>query len=217
MDVSALMEMFVSYGFESDDEMTDEQKLLALNETYWDVCSREPWPWLETAYSFSFDGGDPSPNNPMTDLGAITKVWRSADGAVLSPVRFDDFIEAYGSNLVVDDAPSYYYIQSSNTVQFYPRPRSSDLVNCQYLRVPAELTELSVEADIVLPKRWHRGVLGIGTLARLALMQDDVDMSNAYERLYEKSMAMMVGVEFKKQYDRPEYIHAYDADNWDYS
>ena len=67
MDVATMFNVFESYGFETDDEMTDDRKMEALNETYWDAASRNEWPFLMKSATLSFAGGqEPPPMTPAT-------------------------------------------------------------------------------------------------------------------------------------------------------
>lgn len=215
-----MMEIFVSYGFETDDEMTDERKLEALNETYWDACSREAWPFLEVQDTLVIDpsSGLMTPTGGKA-VGSVQAIWFSTNPRTLAPIRLDDLNQQFPNWRTANagDNPFYYYFVSD---QLYVAPIPSSAPtdgNIAFLQTPAELTAVSAESDIIIPKRFHRSVLAVGTLSRLALMQDDVDMSNAYERLYEKALALMVGEVFNRQSDRPDYIHVHDQDNWDYS
>jgi hypothetical protein len=218
MDVTTMMDVFVSYGFETDDEMTDDRKIEALNETYWDVCGREDWPFLEAYENFTIDPTTGAITLPSgNDLGAVQAIWFSTSGRVLSPKRFDDLNQDSPQWRATPGTPVFYYFLADDLfVAPIPTADPGDGY-ITYLRVPAELTSTSVTANILLPKRYHRSVLVVGTLAKLAVMQDDVDMGNAYERLYEKAIALMQDDLFKQQTDRPDYIHVNDPDNWDYS
>jgi hypothetical protein len=216
MDVATMMDIFVSYGFESDDEMTDDRKLEALNETYWDACGRETWPFLVKTMALTFGGSSGVPTNDPADINQVMQVYRTADGVKLEPWRADDFYDEFASQLTRQQSPLLYFFEGDQ-LTVYPRPSASETVTVKYLQTPAELTELSVEADIAVPKRFHRSVLVVGTLSKLAVMQDDVDMGNAYERLYEKALAFMIGDVMQQQSDRTDFIHVNDPDNWDYS
>lgn len=220
MDVATMLSIFVSYGFESDDEMTDARKVEALNETYWDACSRESWPFLEVqdTLTISATTGLMTPTNGKS-IGTVQAIWFSTNPRVLAPIRLDDLNQQFPNWRTANagGTPFYYYFLADQ-LYLAPIPATAPTDgNIAFLQTPAELTALSVEADILIPKRFHRSVLAVGTLSRLALMQDDVDMSNAYERLYEKALALMVDDVFNRQSDRPDYIHVNDQDNWDYS
>ncbi len=216
MDVQTMFDIFTAYGFESDDVLTDTRKLEALNETYWDASGREMWPFLEATASYTFAGGSATPVTPVTDISTVEAIYRTTDGKRLEPWRRDDFFQTYAANLTQAGSPSLYYFEAA-ALKFYPVPNASDAVVVKYTRVPPALQQTTLEAAVVFPPKFHRSVLVMGTLSRLALAQDDVDMSNAYERLYEKALAFMVADQLDQQSDRTDFIHVNDPDNWDYS
>lgn len=217
MDVPTLLDLFVSYGFETDDEMTDARKLEALNETYWDACSREGWPFLEMKEGFAVDGAGLITPASGTEVASVQAVWFSTSGRVLRPIRLDDLNQSNPTWASLSDNPVYYYfIRDHIYVAPIPAADPGD-GQITYLQKPAELAALGTEADIIIPKQYHRSVLAMGTLSRLAMMQDDPDMAAAYERLYEKALVQMASDLLVRQTDQPDYIHVNDPDNWDYS
>jgi hypothetical protein len=216
MDVQKMFDIFTAYGFESDDVLTDERKLEALNETYWDASGREDWPFLEATATYTFAGGSATPITPATDIDIVEAIYRTSDGKRIEPWRRDDFFQTYASNLTQNGSPSLYYFEGG-ALNFYPLPTSSDVVVVKYHKIPPALLQTTLEASVLFPPKFHRSVLVMGALSRLALAQDDVDMSNAYERLYEKALAFMVADQLDQQSDRPDFIHVNDPDNWDYS
>jgi hypothetical protein len=215
MDVATMFDIFVSYGFETDDELTEDRKLEALNETYWDACERNDWTFLESSVTLTFAGGSATPSNDPGDIAQVITASRTTGGA-LEPWRADDFYEYYGSQLTQAGSPLIYYFEA-NQLKCYPVPGASDAVLLKYISVADELTLTSSEADIRFPKRYHRSVLVMGTLSKLAVMQDDTDLGASYERLYEKALSLMTTANMKNQSQRTEFIHINDPDNWDYS
>lgn len=216
MDVPTIMSIFVGYGFETDDELTDDRKLEALNETYWDACGREAWPFLEKSFDLTYDGTSFLATNNPGDINSVTAVFRVSDGWVLQPWRTDDFYQNYGDSLTQSGSPMLYFFEGG-VLNVYPIPAATDTVRVKYVKVPAELTATSAETDIVLPKRYHRSVLVMGTLAKLAMFQDDPDMAQQYDVLYERALAQMIEDQLQQQTDRPDFIHVSDWDNYDYS
>jgi hypothetical protein len=218
MDVPTMLDIFESYGFETDDEMTEDRKMEALNETYWDACDRNGWTFLEASVTLTFSGGSGIPNNDPGDIGQVITANRVVDGATLDPWRLDDFYESYGgtASLAIPGSPMLYFFENGQ-INFYPVPQTSDSVLVKYIRLADELTATSVETDIRFPKRYHRSVLVMGTLSKLAVMQDDPDLGAIYERLYEKALNGMVDAVLKQQSQRSDFIHVNDQDNWDYS
>lgn len=216
MDVPTMYTTFVAFGFETDDTMTAAVQLDALNETYWDICSREPWPFLEKSATLTYSGSSGIATNNPTDLNQALLAVRTADGQRLEPWRLDDFYQTYGSALTTVGSPMLYFFEAG-VLNVYPVPNTTDTVLIKYLKTPAALTQTSVETDIIIPPKWHRQALVLGTLSRLAMIQDDTDMAAAYGNLYEKALANMVADLFDQQSDRPDFIHVNDPDNWDYS
>jgi hypothetical protein len=218
MDVPTILDVFVSYGFETDDEMTDDRKLEALNETYHEVCGRDQWPFLEQRQAVSID--------PVTGLvtAANSKIVRTVqsftrtdNGSRLEPYRLDDLLQQMQplSNQAGD--PVYYYFLGDD-LYVAPIPATDPGTwLLQFTERPRDLLATSLETDIAIPSRYHRSTLVLGTLSKLALMQDDPEMGQAYERLFEKALSLMVDDLFRRQTDRPEFIHVNDPDNWDYS
>jgi len=217
MDVPTIFDNFVSYGFETDDELTDARKLEALNEAYWSTCDREKWPFLEASATITYagDGVDVSGLTPPSDIGVVTTVVRS-DGWVLEPWRRDDFLENFGSALTQQGSPTLYYLEA-NVLKVYPVPSASDSITVQYQKVPPALTDVSLEVDILIPARWHRGVLVKGALVELALLQDDPDNAQVYKAEYDEAVARMTAALIPQQTQRPDFIHVNDYDNYDYS
>jgi hypothetical protein len=216
MDVPTMFNIFTAYGFETDDVLTDDRKLEALNEIYWDANSREAWPFLEASATYTFAGGSATPVTPATDINSVEAIYRTSDGQRLEPWRRDDFFNNYASALTRAGSPSIYYFEAG-ALNFYPLPASTDSVVVKYSKVPPALTLTTLEASIVFPPKFHRSVLVMGALSKLALAQDDVDMAQAYERLYEKALSLMVEDQLSQQTDRTDFIHVNDPDNWDYS
>lgn len=215
MDVPTILDNFVSYGFETDDELTDDRKLEAINEAYWDACSREAWPFLETTVSVTYagDGVDVSGNAP-DDIGSVTTVVRN-DGAIMTPWRREDFLENFGNVLTQSGSPGLFYIEAG-IIKVWPIPTSADSITVQYQRVPPALTLVSPEADIVIPARWHRKVILMGALVELALLQDDPDTAQVYKSQYEEGIERMAADLFPQQTMRPDFIHVNDPDNYNY-
>lgn len=218
MDVPTMMDIFVSYGYETDDEMTDQRKLEALNETYWEICSREDWPFLEVKDTLTVGTDGLLTATGGAEIGSVSAIWDNVSTRVLQPIRLDDLFQRQPDWASTPGDPLFYYfVGDSLYLAPVPSNTSSLSMNIQFQRIPAELTALSTEGDILIPKRYHRNVLVIGTLSKLAIMQDDPDTASNFERLFEKALQLMVGDIFNRQTDRPDFIHVYDVDNYDYS
>lgn len=215
MDVTTMFDIFTAFGFESDDEMTDTQKLEALNSVYHDVLARENWPFLQASVSLTFDGTGMTPTNDPGDINAVLLAVRN-DGWQLDPWRLDDFYQTYASQLTTVNQPFIYFFEAGQ-IKCFPVPNSTDTVLVKYQRVAPDLDLTTASGQILLPSRYHRSVLVMGTLAQLALMQDDTEMMAAYQGAAERAILNMTDDLLREQFDRTDFIHVNDPDNWDYS
>ena len=208
MDVATAISILDDHGFA---DTSTVRKLEVLNGAMWDICSRNPWPFLEANINLNFAGGVNVASNFPADFRAVSKLWRPADGFVLSKMRYDDVVESFGDNLNLVGLPQVFY-PAAYTVNFYPQPAAgSGTVSMQYLKRHVELQSSDVEATILLPKQFHRRVWLNGALYQLYLMEDDVDLSSSFERLFEKGLAIMVDELMTLDYE-PDYIHITDPD-----
>ena len=215
MDVPTLLDNFVSYGYETDDELTDARKLEAINEAYWDICSREAWPFLESSVTLTFDGTVNTPTNDPGDIGVVTSAV-GANGRILEPWRRDDFLENFGGVLAQTGAPGLFYFEAG-LIKVWPVPSSGNTATIQYIKVPKALLANDAEVSILIPPRWHRAVLLKGALIELAILQDDPDTAAIYKAEFEEGIARMTDDLFPQQSMRPDFIHVSDPDNYDYS
>lgn len=210
IDVQAIFSDLDDHGF---DDTSPERKLAVVNDTYYDVCDREAWRFLEASVDLEFDGTTGVPTNWPLDFRTLLAIFRTADGTKLQHIRQDDFIAGYASNLTFQGSPLLYYFEGEQ-LNAYPIPAATDVVRMKYVKQPDELTETTVEADILLPKRYHRGVLVNGALYKLYLMEDDAELATSFKGLYDEAVAKLV-TSWRIQLDRSDYIHHVDPDDVD--
>lgn len=213
MTVEEIIEDLDDHGFE---DTPVERKLAVINETVWDVGSREPWPQLVTATTLNFDGTSGTPTNMPTDMRAVISLGYADRRKTLRPVRLDDFEEQHGYDEATGSGdPQMYYFEGS-TLRIWPRPASgSGTMRLKYLKTTAALTEISTANDIWIPVRFHRGLIVNGSVYKLYIMEDDPELAREFERLYEKAYSNMRADLFMQQYDENEMIEWY-LDDIDY-
>src|SRR5688572_31941548 len=102
------------HGF---DDLTDSRILSFLNDTYYDICTREPWPFLEAtaAVTVNSDGKVTSP----TSIDKVLSFHDTGIGRSLTPMRLDDFSTTYSSNLTQTGDP-YAYFFIGDELYVYP-------------------------------------------------------------------------------------------------
>lgn len=209
MDVADMLEELDDYGFE-DTETT--RKVSILNKSIFDICSREPWPFLErvdTSPTVDAATGEVT----ISELAAVLSVVDTGTGQVLKPVRLDEFVQGRPLALAESGNPYLYYFVGE-TMYIWPIPSSANL-QVNYVKTPTTVDDTTVEADIDIPARYHELIV-VGALFRLYLMEDDAELAAGFKAQFDEKLLLMRQDAFKKQYDRPDRIFVmedeYDED-----
>lgn len=204
--VQDLINEFNDHGF-TDTSVT--RKVALINDTLWDICSREPWPFLEDNTLLEFDGSSPFPTNQPGDFRAVLDLVRSDNGVPLDPMRRDVLRRRFGPTIMAQNGdPVAYYFLGGKLGVFYV-PGASATLDLDYLRKHPVLTESSVETDILLPREHHRAI-SLGTLYKLYDMDDDYDIGQSYQQQYEGRILTMRNELWTPQFDRPDRIYGID-------
>lgn len=191
------------HGF---DDLTDTRILSFLNDTYFDVCAREPWPFLEkqSALTVNASGVVTSP----TDISKIISIVNTTENMPkLLPWRLDTFTKAYGARLTEAGDPYIYYFLGE-TLNVWPIPSSATLT-ARYIRVPAALT-VTPDSSPILPARHHR-VIVLGSLVKCMNMEDDAENAAVFTNLFEQRLMQMRNDLWMQQYDRTDTIQDLDG------
>lgn len=211
MLTSEMISLIREHGF---DDLSDFRILGFINTAYHDVCTREPWPFLEQTASPTIDATTGRVTSP-TDIGKVLGFEDTAHGRGLEPVRLDEFTRAYGSKLTLAGDPHSYFFVGAN-VYVYPIPASGSFV-LQYLRVPPDLT-FSPDTTPILPSQHHE-VLVYGALARAYFMEDDPENKLGAIQDFEDAISKMRNDLWTRQFDRTDTIQdldGMDAVDWLY-
>lgn len=198
-----------SYGFS---DTSEADKLGALNDTYYDLLSREPWPFLEKTITLTFSGSSAIATNFPTDFRAALSAVDSETGLRLLPYRLDEFRTKYQTHSDETGNPVLYYFVA-DSLRVWPIPDSDVTVVLDYLHSPVEIDASTEEADIIVPKRFHR-VLLFGAVAQLYDMEDDPELAAKAEQRYENRILEMRSELWARQYDRPDTIEVVEPDDY---
>lgn len=196
---------FNDHGF-TDTSIT--RKVALINDTIWDICSREPWPFLEKSAQLSFDGTSSSPTNMPSDFKAVLNLKRNDNGDPLDPERYDVMQRKWGNVLNEPGQPVIYYFLNRTLNVFYV-PTGTNVLTLEYLAQHPALVQASVETDILIPPQHHR-VVALGALYKLYDMDDDFDIGASFQEQYEDRILKMRNDIWERQYDRPERIYGID-------
>jgi hypothetical protein len=174
-----------------------------------DICSREPWPFLEKEAQLNFDGTSPAPTNQPTDFKALLTLKRNDNGNPLDPERYDVMQRKYGNVITQSGQPVIYYFLGNSLRVWQVPSAGTGVLTLDYLATHATLTQTSVETDFLIPPAHHRAVV-LGALYKLYDMDDDYDIGASFQAQYEDRILKMRTDVWMRQYDRPARMYGID-------
>lgn len=213
MDVPALLTVLTDYGFA---DTSTQRKVDILNDVMWDICAREPWPFLEKSLNLTFNGAVSAPLNWTSviqpEVVSVLSIVDTQYPLRLYPIRIEEFQNSLGARATLVDDPQYYYFLGP-VLNVWPIPRASNVTtNCTYTYWPAALTSSSAEVAIPLPKRFH-SALYFGALAQLYEMEDDAENGTRFDTRFENKLQQMRNDLWLRQRDRADTIEITDSDD----
>lgn len=206
MTVQDMIDEFNDHGFTDTGVV---RKVALINDTIWDICSREPWPFLEKSAQLDFDGTSASPTNMPADFRAVLSLRRNDNGDPLDPERYDVMARKWGNVLTQTGQPVIYYFLGSALNIWYVPSVGSNVLTLEYLCHQPALNQASVETDFLIPPQYHRAVV-LGALYKLYDMDDDFDIGASFQQQYEDRILKMRNELWMRQFDRPDRIYGID-------
>ena len=172
------------YGF---DDFEDSQKLTLLNEAYFDIVTREPWPFLEmivpdiTAPS----GVEQITNNALvtnspSDVNAVLSMVDTTNAITMVPERGDVIEKNYKPLSDFGTARAYYFV--GDELYVYPPTLGSVTYRLYYTRVPQRATTTS--DTFLIPAR-HHSIIVYGALVKAFLVNDDPQAA-VFQNMFEQ-------------------------------
>lgn len=217
MDVADLLTIIDLHGFEDSEE---DDKVSVLNDVLQEVCTREPWPFLETFVDF--DEGDVDTAGKVTlpgtppELASVLDIIATDSNSASGKIRWirrDEHYSRNPANLTQSGAP-YKYFFIGNDLYLWPIPDSGNF-RCTYLQVQEAIDADSLEADILLPARHHR-LLAVGAIAKLHAQEDDPENAGLFQGQFDSKLMLMRQDVYKKQWDSPDSILVVDDEDYGY-
>jgi hypothetical protein len=208
--VQDIMDAMTDHGFS---DTTNARKIEVINDAYQDICSREPWPFLEKQANCNTVAGTAALASQPADFSDALSLVINASSIALVPIRLDDLTKRFAGNLSQTGIPSYYYF-IGNQINLYPVPDSIYAITLSYISSP---TKLLLVTDVpALPDRHARAIL-LGAVASAYDMEDDTDLAMKFDAKFEKRIATMKYDLMTQQFDRTDTVynlHQFD-DVWD--
>ena len=197
------------YGFEDFD---DDAKLILINEAYFDVVTREAWPFMEGLATIAQPSSDDTLNVP-TNFQAVLSLVDTDNNIVLEPERNDVVEKNVRLNADSGSPNKYYFV--GETLYLYPSDNTGTTYRLYYIKSPSVLTASSAVADILIPVR-HHSIIVYGALVKAFLVNDDPQAA-VFQNMFESRYMQMRNDVWMRQYDRPERVHVItDSHDWAY-
>lgn len=214
-----LTDMYAELDLFGFDDFETTQKLMLLNEAYFDIVTREPWPFLESVITVTVPSGESKITNnanvtvsasQITDLNSVLSLIDISQDIVISPERADVIEKNYRLGDFSGD-PQYYYFVGED-LYLYPASTGSTY-RLYYTRTPVAAT--STSDTFLIPSR-HHSIIVYGALVKAFLVNDDPQAAT-YQNLFESRYQQMRNDLWMNQYDRPERVHVLtDSYDWSY-
>lgn len=194
------------------------RKLAVLQDTIYDIESREPWAFLEQSIDLAFSGSSGVATNVPSDFRSALSAKDLVTGYRIQWIPLTRFSNLMGpaGDYNLSGGPQYYYVEAG-VPKFWPIPPATTTVRLKYHRLSPPISDTgsaSLESYILLPPRHHRLIV-LGALQRLYDMEDDTELAARFEGQYEARMQRMKADLQKQQYDRPDTIEVVNDDDWD--
>ena len=196
-------------GFEDFD---DDAKLILINEAYFDIVTREAWPFMEGLATITQPSNDDTLNVP-SNFQTVLSLVDTDNNIVLEPERNDVVEKNIRLNADSGSPTKYYFV--GETLYLYPSDNTGTTYRLYYIKSPSTLTVNSVVADILIPAR-HHSIIVYGALVKAFLVNDDPQAA-VFQNMFESRYMQMRNDVWMRQYDRPERVHVItDSHDWAY-
>jgi len=204
MTLDEMFDQMDLYGF---DDFEDAQKLTLLNEAYFDIVTREPWPFLEKVVTITVPNGvtqitnNANVSSEVTDLNSVLSFIDTANETVMMPERGDVVEKNYRVNNDTSTPSVYYFV--GEDLFIYPGAAGSTTYRLFYTRVPSAATTTS--DTFLIPSR-HHSIIVYGALVKAFLVNDDPQAA-AFQNMFEQRYQQMRNDLWLQQYDRTERVY----------
>lgn len=215
MTLDELYDEMSLYGF---DDFEDSQKLTLLNEAYFDIVTREPWPFLEALTTFTAPSGTTQITNNSfsgspSDVNAVLSFTDVTHNVIMVPQRTDVIEKNYKINNLTTYPEFYYFINED--LFLFPAASGDTNYRLFYTKKPVAATDATDTGAWFIPERHHSVVL-YGALVKAFLVNDDPQAA-AFQNMFEQRYQQMRNDAWMNQYDRTDRIHVLtDSYDWNY-
>lgn len=199
MLVSEIISEIRDHGF---DDLTEARVLGFINDAYYEMATREPWPFLETIADINTVAG----SNALTMPGDFNKALSLTNlttGRAIRHERRENIWLAGDNPLAASGEPHTFWFRGNSIFMQDVPDRVYSLRLC-YIRVPAALTA-TPDSTPDIPAQHHR-ILVLGALVKAYMLEDDPELAAQFQNAFDRKLAAMQRDLWERQYDRPDRI-----------
>lgn len=208
MNVADGITIMNKHGFEDTD---DTQKMWAINDAIWEIDGMEPWPYLLKSVNLNFDGTNPYPSNVPSDFAKVKWITDLSSGDAIWPERIETIRLRIGKDITRTGSPGVFYFMGQQ-LRFWPIPPvGTGTILLDYRAWQPALTTASVEADILMPARYHTAWV-YGALVKLYGADDDPELASVKKAERDEKVAHMRMDLFVQQEMRADKVYTLDPD-----
>ena len=211
-----LTDMYAELDLFGFDDFETTQKLMLLNEAYFDIVTREPWPFLEALVEFTVPSGTTKITNNTftgspTNVNSVLSFTDITHNVIMVPQRTDTIEKNYKINNLTTYPELYYFVDED--IYVYPAVSGTTTYRLFYTKTPVAATTTS--DTFYIPAR-HHSIIVYGALTKAFLVNDDPQAA-VYQNLFESRYQQMRNDLWINQYDRTDRIHVLtDSYDWNY-
>jgi len=199
-----------------EDDLPDEDALLLLNRSYWELLDKFPFREKEVTAAFSTTQSInlyavPSPFEALKSLS----IENPNDNKLtpLTRINQKEYDRKFVNNTDDEDFPQEYY-REKNCIKLWPTPDDAYTITIRYWTVLDDLVGATNETA-GLPQNWHE-ILFYGALWRGYLKIGDIVRSERIKNMHSNLINTTVPVESKEEIDSPTaglevILNEYDA------
>lgn len=201
IDTSTLISELRLHLGEDDIDLPDNDALLLLNRSYWEIIDKFPFREKEVTATFSTVAaqrlyGVPTPFEALRQVSVLNP--DTNDHEVLEVMSILDYENKYSEDTSEQAMPTGYVREGCN-IRLYPTP---DTVYTLTLKYWSPLTDLSLTQAPTNPQVWHECIL-FGAVYRGFFRRSDYARGNQAKAHQKSIIDTIVPVEAKEEVDTP--------------
>lgn len=198
MLVTDMLTQIDAHGFESQSETL---KIQAINDAQTDLCSRHPWPFLETLVT-----PQTSPGTAFLGLQpgykAAISLLNTTTGNRIKHVRYETVHAAEDIDITRQGEPAVFY-HVGRLIGLFPVPDAAYDLKLLYLSSPLVITASG--DSLTVPDHLTRIVLQ-GALAYLYEINDDDQKADRFQRRFEDRIVQAINDVQMRQYSDADSV-----------